>query len=116
VIETDLGRDAPEELVRENITPVIEATPIGRSGQPEEVANVVCFLCSQRASFVNGSCMTVYIIQDPQLTCRWMVVTLRRKLSLVEHIRRPSMGLRFALSDVTYQRNQVIKDRNQGSY
>ena len=59
VIETNLGRDAPEELVKENLTPVIEATPLGRPGQPEEVAQVVCFLSSLRATYVNGSCMTV---------------------------------------------------------
>ncbi|WP_053351318.1 SDR family NAD(P)-dependent oxidoreductase [Leucobacter musarum] len=28
---------------------------LGRRGEPEEVANVVTFLCSDRASFVNGS-------------------------------------------------------------
>jgi NAD(P)-dependent dehydrogenase (short-subunit alcohol dehydrogenase family) len=61
VIETNLGRAAPKELVEENLTPVINATPIGRPGQTEEVANVVGFLCSQRSSFVSGSCMTVQI-------------------------------------------------------
>jgi NAD(P)-dependent dehydrogenase (short-subunit alcohol dehydrogenase family) len=59
VIETNLGREAPEELVKENLTPVIEATPLGRAGQPEEVAQVVCFLSSLRATYVNGSSMTV---------------------------------------------------------
>jgi 3-oxoacyl-[acyl-carrier protein] reductase len=33
--------------------------PMGRMGSPEEVANVVAFLCSNLASLVNGSQITV---------------------------------------------------------
>ena len=33
--------------------------PIGRMGRPEEVANVVLFLCSYQASLVNGAQITV---------------------------------------------------------
>lgn len=34
-------------------------TPLGRLGLPEEVANTVLFLCSEKASFINGSVVTV---------------------------------------------------------
>lgn len=33
--------------------------PSGRFGRPEEVADVVVFLCSQRASWVTGACLNV---------------------------------------------------------
>jgi 3-oxoacyl-[acyl-carrier protein] reductase len=36
-----------------------ESLPLGRMGKPEEVANVVKFLCSEEASLVNGACITV---------------------------------------------------------
>jgi 3-oxoacyl-[acyl-carrier protein] reductase len=37
----------------------VENLPLGRMGIPEEVANVVTFLCSKQASLVNGACITV---------------------------------------------------------
>ena len=42
------------------------ATPLGRIGNPEEVANAVVWLCSDEASFVTGCIMAVdggYIAQ-----------------------------------------------------
>jgi 3-oxoacyl-[acyl-carrier protein] reductase len=32
--------------------------PLGRLGKPEEVASLVCYLCSERASLINGACIT----------------------------------------------------------
>ena len=44
------------EELRETPRPDI---PVGRLGTPEEFADVVAFLCSERASYVNGINMLV---------------------------------------------------------
>lgn len=33
--------------------------PLGRPGEPEEIASVVTFVCSDPASFINGACLVV---------------------------------------------------------
>jgi NAD(P)-dependent dehydrogenase (short-subunit alcohol dehydrogenase family) len=34
---------------------LIEATPLGRAADPREVADVIAFLSSERASFITGA-------------------------------------------------------------
>jgi NAD(P)-dependent dehydrogenase (short-subunit alcohol dehydrogenase family) len=34
---------------------LVDATPLGRAAQPREVADVIAFLASDRASFVTGA-------------------------------------------------------------
>lgn len=52
LIETDMTKDFP----RQNLKSLI---PMARVGQPEEVAKVVRFLCSEDASYITGQVITV---------------------------------------------------------
>jgi 3-oxoacyl-[acyl-carrier protein] reductase len=54
-IPTDLTDNMPEEWRQR----VIEMTPLGRAGQPEDVAHAVAFLASGEASFITGEVLTV---------------------------------------------------------
>jgi 3-oxoacyl-[acyl-carrier protein] reductase len=55
LIETDMTSALPA-TVREAVT---ERIPLGRFGAPHHVAEAVCFLCSQRASYITGSILRV---------------------------------------------------------
>lgn len=46
-------------MPKEQIEHLIEQTPLGRLGQPEDVADVVCMLCSDDARWISGQCIGV---------------------------------------------------------
>jgi acetoacetyl-CoA reductase len=54
-IGTEMVRAVPEEVLKEKILPLI---PVGRLGEPEEVARCVAFLASDDAGFITGSTLS----------------------------------------------------------
>lgn len=52
LIETEMTRDMPVDMIKQMI-------PMARIGQPEEVAKVVRFLCSDDAAYVTGEVISV---------------------------------------------------------
>jgi 3-oxoacyl-[acyl-carrier protein] reductase len=54
-IDTDMTKNLPEDAKKFMITQV----PLGRIGQPEDVAAAVLFLCSDEASYVTGQVLRV---------------------------------------------------------
>ena len=55
-IATEMVRAVPEEVLNTKILPYI---PVGRLGEPEEVARCVVFLAADEAGFITGSTLTV---------------------------------------------------------
>ena len=48
-------RAVPEKVLNEKVIPQI---PVGRLGEPEEIARCVVFLASDDAGFITGSTLT----------------------------------------------------------
>ncbi len=54
-IGTEMVRAVPEEILNSKIIPLI---PVGRLGEPEEVARCVVFLADEQAGFITGSTLS----------------------------------------------------------
>ncbi|MGL4612092.1 MAG: 3-oxoacyl-[acyl-carrier-protein] reductase [Trueperaceae bacterium] len=54
-IESDMTSNLPDDLKKSYLAQI----PVGRFGQPDEVAKVVTFLASDDAAYVNGQTITV---------------------------------------------------------
>ncbi len=55
-IATEMVKAVPQEVMEKNILPLI---PIGRLGEPDEVARCVVFLARDEAGLITGSTLTV---------------------------------------------------------
>ena len=54
-IETDQAKALPPDRMKQ----LVDSTPLGRIGKPEEIATVIAFLVSQDASFITGATIDV---------------------------------------------------------
>jgi acetoacetyl-CoA reductase len=54
-IRTEMVQAVPKEMLERNIIPQI---PVGRLGEPQEIARCVVFLASDDASFITGATLT----------------------------------------------------------
>jgi 3-oxoacyl-[acyl-carrier protein] reductase len=54
-VATEILRSMPVKV----LDAMVERTPLGRMGQPEDIANAYAWLASDQASFVTGHCLSV---------------------------------------------------------
>ena len=54
LIETEMARSSPDEAMKR----IVADTPMGRIGQPEEIAAVIRFLLSEESSFMTGETLS----------------------------------------------------------
>ena len=54
-IETDMTKVLPDEMKAK----ILAQVPVGRIGQPEDIANAVKFLCSDDAAYITGHVLAV---------------------------------------------------------
>lgn len=56
------GRSRGEKYdshMQRTLAALLDKIPMGRIGQPEELANLACFLCSDKASYITGTAINV---------------------------------------------------------
>ncbi len=67
VIETDMIRETAERIgvsLADYLGVAAQDVPVGRVGQPEDIANAVSFFCSEQSGFVSGQ--VLYVAGGPR--------------------------------------------------
>ncbi|MFI6426398.1 3-oxoacyl-ACP reductase FabG [Promicromonospora sp. NPDC050880] len=67
VIETDMIRETAERIgvsLGDYLSVAAKDVPVGRVGQPEDIANAVSFFCSEQSGFVSGQ--VLYVAGGPK--------------------------------------------------
>lgn len=67
VIETDMIRETAERIgvsLSDYLSVAAKDVPVGRVGQPEDIANAVSFFCAERSGFVSGQ--VLYVAGGPK--------------------------------------------------
>ena len=59
ILEKSFEEEAVDIPESEELKPAWQATPVGRMVKPEDVANVVVFLCSEQAFMIRGQTIIV---------------------------------------------------------
>ncbi len=54
-IDTEMVQAVPKDVLEKSILPLI---PVGRLGEPEEIARSVVFLAADEAGFITGSTLS----------------------------------------------------------
>lgn len=55
IINTDMVKNLPKEIIE----PLIKSIPLGRIGEPIDVAEAFLFLASDKASYITGNILSV---------------------------------------------------------
>jgi 3-oxoacyl-[acyl-carrier protein] reductase len=54
-VQTDILKQVPKEYIKQ----IVEKIPLKRLGQPQEIANMLVFLASEKASYITGSIFNI---------------------------------------------------------